>query len=64
MISEVFLFDFLIIGKTFFFIKKHKSELPSQVLLENSIRGSTRIHIIHLSLLHFVDLRIVVCIYT
>jgi len=40
--------------------KKHRSELFSQELLENHIRGSRRIYIIHLSLWQFVDLRLVI----
>jgi hypothetical protein len=40
--------------------KKHKSELFSQKLVENRIRGLTRIHIIHLRLWQFVDLRLVI----
>jgi hypothetical protein len=63
MTPEAFLFDFLVILKNVFFYKKskkHKSELAAQFLLENFIRGSTRIHIIHRNLPHFVDLRIAV----
>jgi len=40
--------------------KKDESELFSQLLLENRIRGSSKMHTIQLSLPQSVDLRLVV----
>jgi hypothetical protein len=40
--------------------KNKKKDFFSQKLLENRIRGSTRMHIIHHSIPQFADLRLVV----